>query len=102
MHYPEASRTYPDPTIPTMRNRPMTTHEALVEARLDEKRSIAIDALNASRARLPETTMSDRSVVERSTADGTASLRVRLGHGLVVLGSAIAGDDGSEHTRRAA
>jgi hypothetical protein len=102
MNHPETSRTYPDPTIATMRSRPMTTHDALVQARLDEKHSIAHDARNAARSSGLDAAREPREVVARAAPRRGSSLRVRLGRGLVGLGAAIAGEPTSERTRRVA
>lgn len=80
----------------------MSTQEALVQARLDEKHSIAHDARNAARLSGLDTAGEPREVAGRSAPDRSASLRVRLGRGLVGLGAAIAGEPSSERTRRVA
>jgi hypothetical protein len=72
----------------------MTTHDAILQARLDDQHAHA-HAAHPMDAETPE------RAPNRALAGATA-LRVRVGHHLVAIGAAVAGDDERTHADRAA
>ena len=71
---------------------PMTPQEALVQARLDDLHAHVDAAQAAASARIGTT----------PHGEPVRSLRVRIGHGIVALGAALAGEESRIHDHRPA
>jgi hypothetical protein len=86
-HHP----THPNPPMPSAQPgaTPMTSHDALVRARLDDFQTYA-DANAARHERELEAVAGDGT--EPSSRDAHDPFRVRLGRRLVEIGTAVAGE----------
>jgi len=72
----------------------MTVHEALIQARLDEQQ-VHVNAARGAAAR-------EFDAAPAPARPATDGWRVRVGHRLVALGAALAGEDARSHAHHAA
>jgi hypothetical protein len=88
---PDHHPTHPNPPMHTAQpgGTPMTSHDALVQARLDDFQTYA-DANAARHERELDAVTADAT--ETASRDGRDPLRVRLGRRLVEIGTAVAGE----------
>lgn len=73
--------------------------DALAEARLE---ALHLTGSEAGRPEPWDVDAATAATADASTLAAGLSLRMRLGHGLVALGAAIAGEDESTHVHHAA